>query len=58
VLDTVYELFSEHGIEGISMRQVGDVAGLSTGTINYHFGINRSLAQRSSWGTNSASKKR
>lgn len=38
VLETVYELISEYGIEGISMRQVADAAGLSTGTINYHFG--------------------
>ncbi|WP_164547933.1 TetR/AcrR family transcriptional regulator [Variovorax beijingensis] len=43
VLETVYELISEHGIEGISMRQVADVAGLSTGTINYHFGNKESL---------------
>jgi AcrR family transcriptional regulator len=43
VLETVYELISEHGIEGISMRQVADAAGLSTGTINYHFGNKESL---------------
>jgi AcrR family transcriptional regulator len=43
VLETVYELISEHGIEGISMRQVADAAELSTGTINYHFGNKESL---------------
>ncbi|HSV54293.1 MAG TPA: TetR/AcrR family transcriptional regulator [Burkholderiaceae bacterium] len=43
VLEKVYELISEHGIEGLSMRQVADAAGLSTGTINYHFGNKESL---------------
>ncbi|MDP9974857.1 AcrR family transcriptional regulator [Variovorax paradoxus] len=43
VLETVYDLISEHGIEGLSMRQVADAAGLSTGTINYHFGNKQSL---------------
>jgi AcrR family transcriptional regulator len=39
LLETVYE----HGIDGLSMRQVADAAGLSTGTINYHFGNKESL---------------
>lgn len=43
VLETVYELISEHGVESLSMRQVADAAGLSTGTINYHFGNKESL---------------
>lgn len=43
VLGTVYELISEHGIESLSMRQVAEATGLSTGTINYHFGNKRSL---------------
>ena len=38
VLSTVYDLISEHGIENLSMRQVAQAAGLSTGTISYHFG--------------------
>ena len=43
VLGTVYELISEHGIESLSMRQVAEATGLSTGTINYHFGNKHSL---------------
>ena len=37
VLRAVANLIAEHGIDGMSMRQVADAAGLSTGTINYHF---------------------
>jgi len=43
VLETVYELISEHGVESLSMRQVAEAAGLSTGTINYHFGNKETL---------------
>jgi AcrR family transcriptional regulator len=43
VAGTVYELISEHGIESLSMRQVAEATGLSTGTINYHFGNKRGL---------------
>lgn len=43
VLGTVYELISEHGIESLNMRQVAQAAGLSTGTINYHFGSKQRL---------------
>lgn len=38
VLGIVYELISADGIENLSMRKVAQAAGLSTGTINYHFG--------------------
>jgi AcrR family transcriptional regulator len=37
LLGVVYELISEHGIDGVTMRQIADAAGISTGTINYHF---------------------
>jgi len=37
VLRAVANLIAEHGIDGMSMRQVADAVGLSTGTINYHF---------------------
>lgn len=43
VAGTVYELISEHGIESLRMRQVAEATGLSTGTINYHFGNKRGL---------------
>ncbi|XSC47488.1 TetR/AcrR family transcriptional regulator [Bradyrhizobium sp. RDT10] len=37
LLGVVYESISEHGIDGVSMRQIAEAAGISTGTINYHF---------------------
>lgn len=37
LLGTVYEVISEVGIDGASMRQIADRANVSTGTINYHF---------------------
>jgi len=37
MLGTVYELISERGIEGLSMRQIAQAVGMSTGTINYYF---------------------
>lgn len=43
VLGKVYELISEDGIENLSMRKVAVAAGLSTGTINYHFGNKQRL---------------
>ncbi|NUZ07308.1 TetR/AcrR family transcriptional regulator [Piscinibacter koreensis] len=43
VLGTVYELISRDGIENLSMRKVAVAAGLSTGTINYHFGNKQRL---------------
>ncbi len=43
VLGTVYELISEDGIENLSMRKVAHATGLSTGTINYHFGNKQRL---------------
>ncbi len=33
----VYDLISEHGIDALTMRQVAEASGVSTGTINYHF---------------------
>ena len=37
LLGVVYEAVSEHGVDGVTMRQIGEAAGISTGTINYHF---------------------
>lgn len=33
----VYDLISERGIESLTMRDVAERSGVSTGTINYHF---------------------
>lgn len=37
LLGVVYDLISEHGIDAVTMRQVAQASGVSTGTINYHF---------------------
>ncbi len=43
VIEAVSALIAEHGIEGTSMRQLAQAAGLSTGTINHYFRNKRSL---------------
>ncbi len=43
LLGVVYESVSEHGIDGVSMRQIAAAANISTGTINYHFSSKRNL---------------
>jgi len=43
ILGAVTRLIGEHGIDGMTMRQVAQVTGMSTGTINYHFTNKRSL---------------
>ena len=45
VLHHVTALIGEHGIDGMTMRQVAHATGLSTGTINYHFGNKRGLVR-------------
>ena len=39
----VFELVAEHGVGGASMRRVASATGLSTGTLNYHFGNKQGL---------------
>jgi AcrR family transcriptional regulator len=43
VIEAVSDLIADHGIDGTSMRQLAAAAGLSTGTINYHFKNKRAL---------------
>jgi AcrR family transcriptional regulator len=43
VIDAVSALIADHGIEGTSMRQLAEAAGLSTGTINHYFRNKRGL---------------
>jgi AcrR family transcriptional regulator len=43
VLRAAIVLISEHGMDGMTMRQVAHASGLSTGTINYHFTNKRGL---------------
>lgn len=37
LLGVVYDLISENGIDAVTMRQISESSGVSTGTINYHF---------------------
>jgi AcrR family transcriptional regulator len=37
LLGVVYEVVSESGVDGVTMRQIAEAANISTGTINYHF---------------------
>lgn len=43
VLRAVARLIGEHGMDGMTMRQVAQATGMSTGTINYHFTNKRGL---------------
>lgn len=43
VLRAVIALIGERGVDGMTMRQVAQATGMSTGTINYHFTNKRSL---------------
>lgn len=43
ILRAAIRLIGEHGIDGMTMRQVAQASGLSTGTINYHFTNKRGL---------------
>jgi len=44
LLDAAGELFAEHGIEGTSVEQVAERAGVSVGTLYFHFGSKEALA--------------
>lgn len=37
------ELFSEHGYDGVSTRMIADEAGVTLGSIHYHFGSKENL---------------
>jgi len=37
LLGVVYEAVSDNGIDGVGMREIAERAGVSTGTLNYHF---------------------
>lgn len=44
LLDAAERLFSQHGIEGTSVRQIIKAAGVNLAAINYHFGTKDRLA--------------
>ncbi|MEM6506088.1 MAG: TetR/AcrR family transcriptional regulator [Planctomycetota bacterium] len=43
LVSTALELFSEQGYKGTSLRQIADHAGVSHGSVRYHFGSKQSL---------------
>jgi AcrR family transcriptional regulator len=43
VLRAATRLIGDHGMDGMTMRQVAEAAGVSTGTVNYHFRNKRGL---------------
>lgn len=43
LLGVVYDLISENGIDAVTMRQISEASGVSTGTINYHFNNKENL---------------
>ena len=43
ILDAAETLFAERGFDAVSLREIGDAAGLSRGTPNYFFGSKEDL---------------
>jgi AcrR family transcriptional regulator len=46
ILDTAERLFAEHGVQGVSNRQIGEAAGQgNNAAVNYHFGTKTDLVR-------------
>jgi len=45
LLDTAEELFSERGVEAVSLRNINAAAGVSPGVLHYHFGSREALVE-------------
>lgn len=45
ILDTAVRLFSEHGINGVSLRTITAEAGVNSAAANYHFGSKKGLLE-------------
>src|SRR5437868_14883768 len=45
ILDAAEQLFTEHGFEATSLRQLTTAAGVNLATVNYHFGTKEELFQ-------------
>lgn len=43
ILDAAERLFSAHGFDGASLRQITDAAGVNLAAVNYHFGSKEDL---------------
>ncbi len=52
ILDAAETLFSEHGLDGVSMRDISDAAGVTLALVHYHFkskdGLYRAAIERRS----------
>ncbi|MDH7798266.1 MULTISPECIES: TetR/AcrR family transcriptional regulator [unclassified Beijerinckia] len=45
IAESALRLFAERGVENTTMRQIVDAAGISLGTVNFHYGSKLGLAQ-------------
>lgn len=45
IAESALRLFAEQGVENTTMRQIVDAAGISLGTVNFHYGSKLGLAQ-------------
>lgn len=43
ILDEAERLFAHHGLDGVSVREITDAAGVNTAAIHYHFGSKHDL---------------
>ena len=43
ILDSAERLFSEHGFDSVSLRQITNEAGVNVAAVNYHFGSREAL---------------
>ncbi|MCB1231584.1 MAG: efflux transporter outer membrane subunit [Verrucomicrobiae bacterium] len=43
ILDAAERLFSEHGFQAVSLRQITSTAGVNVASVNYHFGSREAL---------------
>ena len=43
ILDTAETLFSEHGIEAVSVREIQERIGVNVAAVHYHFGSRKKL---------------
>ena len=45
ILDAAEELFSEQGIDGVSLRAITQAAAVNLASVHYHFGSKEALAK-------------
>jgi len=45
IIEAAEALFSEHGVRGVSLREIARAAGVAVSSVNYHFGDKSGLLQ-------------